>query len=90
MKKAVALRYHKGVPAPFVTAKAAGDLAEKMVRLAEEFDVPLVEHSIAVDSLFTLEVDQFIPEELYEIVVELLLFAGYIEKSSGKGEDEKH
>lgn len=74
MKKAVALRYHHGLPAPFIVAKGTGLLADAIVRLANEYNIPLERREVLTEALFTVDVGAFIPEELYKTVAELLVF----------------
>jgi len=72
--KSVALRYDRDLPAPFVTAKGAGHLAEKLVELADSCGVPVVAAEALAENLFYLEVGDFIPEVFYRAVAELLAF----------------
>lgn len=69
----VALRYDTSLPAPFVAAKGKAELAKKLVRLAEEYGVPVVSDPALAESLFYLEVGEFIPEPFYRVVAELLV-----------------
>ncbi|MBV9498308.1 MAG: EscU/YscU/HrcU family type III secretion system export apparatus switch protein [Acidobacteriaceae bacterium] len=70
---AVAIRYdEKTMEAPEVTAKGQEQLAEKMIRLANEHGVPIVRNAPLAHSLFRLDVDTQIPEELYDAVAEIL------------------
>lgn len=71
MKKAVALKYPKNATAPFIVAKAKGRLAEKIIEIAKENDVPLVENDIASSVLTTQEIGSIVPEELWEIVAKI-------------------
>lgn len=74
-QKAAALRYKKEQQsAPKVTAKGQGLLAEKIIEKAREFDVPLFQNSALADSLINLEVDEQIPPQLYEAVVEAFIW----------------
>lgn len=74
-KKAAALRYKHGKDsAPKVVAKGRGKIAEKIVALAEENQVPLVEDPHLVQMLEALDVDTHIPAELYQAVAEVLAF----------------
>lgn len=64
---AVALAYdHPGVPR--VVAKGRGDVAEKIVALARDNEVPLEENAELAAALATIELDQEIPLELYRAV----------------------
>ena len=73
--KAVALRYaHGRDQAPSVVAKGRGQVARKIVALAKEHQIPLVEDRQLVKLLETLDVDTEIPEALYRAVAEVLVF----------------
>ena len=74
-KKAAALRYAQGRDqAPRVVAKGWGKIAEKIVALARQHDVPLVEDRNLMQMLEALDVDTEIPAELYQAVAEVLVF----------------
>jgi len=79
---AVALRYeeHKMI-APKVVAKGAGIVAEKIKEIARRHGVPIVEDRSLARALFRLELDSFIPEELYVAVAKIL---AYIYKMRGR------
>jgi len=72
--KSVALRYEEDLPAPFVAAKGEGNLAVKLVELAERCGVPIISEETLAEGLFYLEVGDFIPEPFYRAVAELLAF----------------
>jgi flagellar biosynthesis protein len=74
-QKAVALRYEHGRDrAPSVVAKGRGQIARKIVELAQSHDVPLVEDRRLVRMLEVLDVDTEIPDALYHAVAEVLVF----------------
>lgn len=73
-RKAVALRYNEDLPAPFVSAKGRGFIAERLLRIAEEHGVPIQTDRALSDVLFELEPGQTIPEEIYEVVARLYAF----------------
>jgi flagellar biosynthesis protein len=73
--KAVALRYHHGQDqAPSVVAKGRGNVAQNIIALAREHQVPLVEDQQLVEMLEALDVDTEIPDTLYRAVAEVLVF----------------
>ncbi|MFY9398903.1 MAG: EscU/YscU/HrcU family type III secretion system export apparatus switch protein [Desulfomonilia bacterium] len=73
--KAVALRYERGKdPAPRVTAKGRGVIAEKILSLARQHNIPIRLDKALVDALYRLEINEEIPEELYRVIAEILAF----------------
>ncbi len=73
--RAVAMSYdEKKEEAPRVRAKGAGDLADRIVELAEQHDIPLYEDPDLTELLFQLDLDQQIPVSLYEAVAEVFAF----------------
>lgn len=80
--KAVALRYeHDRDPAPRVVAKGRGEVARKIVALAHEHEIPLVEDRQLVAMLDALDVDTDIPAALYRAVAEVLVFVYRLNQS---------
>lgn len=74
-RRAVALHYDaQSDEAPRVVAKGDRLLAERIIALAEEHGVPVQEDPDLVAMLAKLDVDTFIPEELYRAVAEVLAF----------------
>jgi flagellar biosynthetic protein FlhB len=79
---AVAIKYtDKEMPAPRIIAKGAGIIAAKIKEIAAENGVPIIEDKPLARSLFKLELNAFIPEELYVAVARIL---AYIYKLKGK------
>lgn len=74
-KKAIALRYNpeKDI-APIIVAKGKGDIARKIIELAKEHKIPVIEDETLVEALIRIDVYEEIPEELYEAVAELLVY----------------
>jgi flagellar biosynthesis protein len=74
-KKAAALRYiQKKDSAPKVIAKGSGIMAEKILQIAREYDIPIKEDVHLVEVLSTIDLYQEIPPELYKAVAEILVF----------------
>ncbi|MCW9025012.1 MAG: EscU/YscU/HrcU family type III secretion system export apparatus switch protein [Gammaproteobacteria bacterium] len=71
---AVALQYD-GETAPKVTAKGVGDVAEQILAIAREHDVPLNDNPELVKVLSKIELGDQIPEMLYLAVAEVIAFA---------------
>ena len=73
--KAVALRYDREqLPAPSVVAKGQGELARKILALAQEHDVPVRADADLLELLSACDLGQEIPAELYSAVAELLAY----------------
>lgn len=81
---AVALKYD-GENAPIVTAKGSEELAEQIIALAREHNVPLTENKELVTLLSTLELGEEIPEMLYLAVAEIIAFAYMLKGKVPKG-----
>ncbi len=72
-KTAVALFYDQ-VTAPKVTAKGEANLAQQIIALALEHDVPIREEPELVQLLAKVELGEEIPEALYIVVAEIIAF----------------
>ena len=73
-KKAVALKYVRDLPAPFIVAKGRAQLADRLLRIAEEHGVSIMQREQLAETLFEFDIGTFIPEELYEIIAQLLAY----------------
>ena len=71
---AVALQYTEDLPAPIVLASGRGRLAEAIARIARDSGVTVVQDATLADSLIQLDVNTLIPESLYAVIAELLVF----------------
>lgn len=72
---AVALRYDEDRDrAPKVVAKGMRMHAEKIKELARHYGIPILRNVPLAQSLHKLDIDEEIPEELYEAVAEILAF----------------
>lgn len=70
---AVALRYARSLPAPRVVAKGADNVAFRIIGLARESGVSVVESPPLARSLFaSAEVGQYIPADAFGAVAEIL------------------
>jgi FlhB-like protein len=87
---AVALKYEAGVDvAPKVVAKGRRYLAEKIIEVARANKVPLYADAGLAQALYEVNLDRVVPEELYQLVAEVLAWvwtvdASYREKSGGR------
>lgn len=74
-KEAVALEYNQATDkAPKITAKGRGLIAGKIVLEATEAGVPIHEDADLVEVLSSLDIEELIPPELYQVVAEVLAF----------------
>lgn len=73
---AVALKYDSSnMNAPKLLAKGAGKIAEKIKKLAEEHDIPIVENRELARNLNSMvEIGQEIPPTLFQAVAEILAY----------------
>jgi flagellar biosynthesis protein len=71
---AIALHYDKK-SAPRVTAKGKGHVAEQILKIAEEHDIPLQPDPALARLLGTIPLGSEIPPELYKAVAEVIAFA---------------
>jgi flagellar biosynthesis protein len=75
MKKAAAIRYDERRDAlPKVTAQGKGKTAERMIDIAVEAEIPIIEDAALVSALLMLELGDGIPVELYRTVAKILAF----------------
>ena len=73
-KTAVAIKYDRAtMSAPEVVAKGRGGVAEKLITMAKENGIPVVENKLLVEMLDNLNLNQQIPGELYQVVAEILV-----------------
>ena len=68
-QKAVALKYNTDQDlAPVVIASGYGEIAEKIINIAENRGIPVYRDDSAASMMCMLDVGTSIPEELYEVV----------------------
>lgn len=80
MKKAVAIKYPEGAEIPFITAKGRGELADKIVEIAEKNNVKIENDALLVDVLDVQKIGDAIPEEAWQAVAKILAFVLEIKK----------
>lgn len=83
-REAIALVYD-GDQAPTVTAKGEGDLAEQIIELAMQYEVPIYENAELARVLARLELGDQIPEALYRTIAEIIAFAWYLKGKAPAG-----
>ncbi|MDD9911520.1 MAG: EscU/YscU/HrcU family type III secretion system export apparatus switch protein [Alphaproteobacteria bacterium] len=73
--KAAALSYDQDKDAaPKLTAKGKGKVAESILAVAREHDIPIHQDADLMEVLETVEVDQEVPLEVYAIVAEIFSY----------------
>jgi type III secretion YscU/HrpY family protein len=76
---AIALRYDEAtMQAPRVTAKGQESMALRILEIAKQHQVPVVRNIGLAHSLYDLEVGLEVPEDLYEVVAEVLNFVSQL------------
>ena len=84
-KVAAALQYEPGKDAaPRLTAKGYGDVAAKIVEVAEAAGVPIEHNAPLAQALSELDFGQQIPKELYRAVAEVV---GFVLRKTGQISD---
>ncbi len=83
IKKAAAITYSEGDPAPKVTALGKGIIAERIINTAKQNNIPFYKDDSLVDTLLNMELGSEIPPDIYEIIAEILVFICHIDKKRG-------
>ncbi|WP_300425594.1 EscU/YscU/HrcU family type III secretion system export apparatus switch protein [uncultured Thalassolituus sp.] len=78
VSEAIALSYD-GDQVPKVAASGSDDLAQAIVQLALEHNIPVYENAGLAQWLSQLEVGEEIPEQLYRVIAEILAFVFALE-----------
>jgi flagellar biosynthesis protein len=73
-KRSVALAYDKHDRAPRVIATGSGEIAKRILALAEEHNIPVQQDDSLVELLSKLELKAEIPENTYRAVATILAF----------------
>jgi flagellar biosynthesis protein len=88
--KAVSLQYKKGKnAAPKVTAKGQGWMADRIIKMAQENNIPIREDKDLLHLLSEIDVGQEVPESLYKVVAELLAWVYQLNKNYSGSEQAK-
>ena len=73
-QRAVALQYAAGDKAPHVVATGAGEIARRILELAQKNNIPIKRDDSLVDILSKLDLGYEIPQETFRAVAEILAF----------------
>lgn len=81
-KKVVALKFDPAKDsAPKMAAKGRGYIADKILEIAKEFDIPIKEDRDLIELLYKIEIEEEIPSELYMVIAEILAFIYKVNKN---------
>ncbi|MCA9508196.1 MAG: EscU/YscU/HrcU family type III secretion system export apparatus switch protein [Myxococcales bacterium] len=84
---AIALRYRDNIDnVPIVIAKGFAKNAQHIISQARELNVPVLRNVSLARDLICLDIDEEIPEKLYEAVAEVLSFIVELDRQHEKGE----
>ena len=83
-KAAVALEYEPTDQAPKVVASGQGYVAEKIIQTAREADIPIHKDEKLAGSLREIEIGEYIPPELYQVVADVLVFVDAMDNIKAK------
>ena len=75
LTEAVALRYASGMPAPKVVAQGRGEIAEQILARAHDLGIPVRSDPGLVAFLMELDLNAWVPPELYAAVAQVLAWA---------------
>ena len=84
---ACALKYDaETMLSPTLTMKGAELIAQEIIRIAEENNVPVIDNPPVARALFRMvDIGQQIPPELFKAVAEILLFVYNLKNKSNQG-----
>lgn len=78
---AIAVQYDRTyMGSPQITVKGQRLVAEQILNVAKEHDVPIIENVPLAHALFKLDIGDEIPEELFEAMAEILSFVYRLRK----------
>jgi len=89
LNKAAALKYD-GKNAPNLVAKGTGELADKIIELAEEHNIHVHQDPLLLQVLSNLELGDEIPEQLYLAVAKIIAFAYFLQGKHPEFDPAKH
>lgn len=83
-KTAVAVTYDPKDMAPRVIASGKGYVAERIIERAKEQRIPLHQDDALAGTLSKLALGSCIPQELFDVVAEILVFVGNMDQLKDK------
>lgn len=82
--EAAAIKYTPGEDvAPKIIAIGKGELAEKIIEKAEENKIPVHKDENLAHALAALNIGDQIPQELYGVVAEIMIFVAGVDQKMG-------
>ena len=89
IRLAAALKYDgDGTEAPTVIASGRGEIAEKILQIAQKANVPVYEDQSLAQVLVSLETGTEIPAEMYQAVAQIIAFIWQIDKKYSVGNEK--
>jgi Uncharacterized homolog of the cytoplasmic domain of flagellar protein FhlB len=82
-EKAAALVYDR-VGAPRIVAKGEGEVARKIIEVAQTEGIPIQKNEVLVEALMQVELTKEIPPQLYRAVAEILAFIYRLDKAQSR------
>lgn len=83
-KKVAALRYDQTIGnAPIISAAGKGLIADTIIEKAKENKIPIIEDSSTVELLAEFNINETIPEELYQAVAEVFAYIHRVDQIIG-------
>jgi len=85
IKQVAALKYSpEENNAPQIIGLGKGEIAEKILEKAKENNIPIYENEELAAALNAMNIGDEIPPELYDIVAQILVFVGSVDKKYGE------
>lgn len=81
-RRAVALAYGEDDKAPKIVASGYGEVAEQIIETAKQQGVFVHDAPELVSLLMQLNLDEQIPERLYQVIAEILIWARELNERS--------
>ena len=78
---AAVVQYDQVNQIPVVVAQGKGNIAQKIIELAEKNDVPIQQDSTLVSNLIDMDLGENIPPQLYAVMAEIFLMIEDLEEN---------
>ncbi|MGX1901491.1 EscU/YscU/HrcU family type III secretion system export apparatus switch protein [Thermolongibacillus altinsuensis] len=78
---AAVIRYEQGDKAPTVVAQGRGYVAEKIIEMAKQHNIPIEEDVSLVQHLLEIDLGDSIPPQLYAVIAEILVLIEKMERN---------